>query len=351
MNQDPVATLIIVAYGRSDLVEALLDSISKHTPEAHEVIVVDNASPDDTAEQVRKHPSGPRLISAPHNLGYGGGVNLGVRNSSSESIVIMNSDLRVTQNWLTPLLEEINSNRAAIAAPLYIDEDRKIVESGASVTFDGHVHQCRTSFGGVKVVDHVSAACWAFKKQWFESMGGFDPTYGLGYYEDADLISAARLDKNSVVVVSKSRIIHRVGESFDSAATRFLSHRNHARNEARWRWLYREADHRAWNAEVTITHGRVAVIGDHPRLVSELRQQNISVATLGSIEELSNRNDRDDVVVIEHQLDEATEKAPRAEITTPGEISAALRRAGIAPNSRPPRPRFSSIASALSRRW
>ncbi len=351
MKLDPAATLIIVAYGRSDLVETLLDSISEHTPEAHEVIVVDNASPDDTAEQVRKHPSRPRLIQAPHNLGYGGGVNLGVRNSNSESIVIMNSDLRVTQNWLTPLLEEIGSDKAAIAAPLYIDENGKIVESGASVTIDGHVHQCQTSFSGVKVVDHVSAACWAFNKQWFESMGGFDPTYGLGYYEDADLISAARLEKNCVVVVSESKIIHRVGGSFDSTATRYLSHRNHARNEARWRWLYREADDRAWNEEISITHGRVAVIGNHPKLVNELRQQNISVATLGSVEELSNRKDRDDVVVVEHKLDEAAEKAPRAEITTPAEVSVALRRAGIAPSSTPPRPRFSSITSALSRRW
>ena len=351
MKQDPVAALIIVAYGRSDLVEALLDSISEHTPEAHEVIVVDNASPDDTAEQVRKHPSRPRLIQSPHNLGYGGGVNLGVRNSNSESIVIMNSDLRVTQNWLTPLLEEINSDNATIAAPLYIDENAKIIESGASVTFDGHVHQCQTSFSGTKVVDHVSAACWAFNKQWFESMGGFDPTYGLGYYEDADLINAARLDKDRVVVVSESKIIHRVGGSFDSVATRYLSHRNHARNGDRWRWLYKEANNRAWNAETTITHGRVAVIGNHPKLVSELRQQNISVATLRSVEELSNRKDRDDVVVVEHKLDEAADRAPRAEITTPGEVSAALTRAGIAPSSTPPRPRFSSIASALSRRW
>ena len=175
--------------------------------------------------------------------------------------------------------------------------------------------------------------------------------YKSQQYEDADLINAARLDKDRVVVVSESKIIHRVGGSFDSVATRYLSHRNHARNGDRWRWLYKEANNRAWNAETTITHGRVAVIGNHPKLVSELRQQNISVATLRSVEELSNRKDRDDVVVVEHKLDEAADRAPRAEITTPGEVSAALTRAGIAPSSTPPRPRFSSIASALSRRW
>ena len=79
MTQPPRATLIIVAYGRLDLVATLLDSIAEHTPEPHEIVVVDNASPDSSAAVLRKHPSQPRVIEAPRNLGYGGGVNLGVR--------------------------------------------------------------------------------------------------------------------------------------------------------------------------------------------------------------------------------------------------------------------------------
>ena len=45
MNQTPTTTLIIVAYGQPALTELLLDSIAQHTPEPHEVIVVDNDSP------------------------------------------------------------------------------------------------------------------------------------------------------------------------------------------------------------------------------------------------------------------------------------------------------------------
>ena len=72
MSCTPRATLAIVAYGQPDLVEDLLDSIVDNTPEAHEILVVDNASPDDTYERVQRHRSQPRLVKSERNLGYGG---------------------------------------------------------------------------------------------------------------------------------------------------------------------------------------------------------------------------------------------------------------------------------------
>ena len=351
MTQPLRATLIIVAYRRHDLVTTLLDSIAEHTPQPHEIVVVDNASPDSTTAVLKKHPSQPRVIEAPRNLGYGGGVNLGVREAAAKTTVIMNSDLQVTPNWLPPLLTAIESRAATIAAPLYVDPNGNVTESGASITADGHVHTSQIPDSGIKPVDHVSAACWAFDKQWFESVGGFDPTYGLGYYEDVDLANVARSHHNSVVVVNDSQIIHHTGGSFESGASQQLSHRNHARSERRWHWMYRGTAKTPWEGETAVTHGRVALIGHYPNIVRELREQNISVVTLNDVETLRQRANRDDVVVTQHKHTEAKQLAPRAQIAKPEDLLEALTRAGITPSSTPPNSRFHAITAARSRRW
>ncbi|MCH2628678.1 MAG: glycosyltransferase family 2 protein [Acidimicrobiales bacterium] len=351
MNQTPTTTLIIVAYGQPALTELLLDSIAQHTPEPHEVIVVDNDSPDDSAQRVANHPSRPYLIHAPTNLGYGGGVNLGVRKSNSKTLVIMNSDLQVTPNWWTPLTAAIELDSTTIAAPIYTDEQDHIIESGASITVDGHVHTSQTPVHGVKPVDHVSAACWAIDKQSFESLGGFDPAYGLGYYEDLDLINTHRLEKCNAVVVGDSKVIHHTGGSFQTTDANRLSHRNHARSAFRWQWLYKDTSRTVWDGESSFTHGRVAVVGDQPEIIRHLQTHNISVVTVTDIEQLQQRSYRDDVIVVQSDKERASQLAPRAEITTPDDLPNALQRAGIHPNTRPPRPRFSSIAATRSRRW
>ena len=351
MTEQPRATLIIVAYGRHDLVLKLLDSIEQHTPEPHELVIIDNAATTLDTPLIETHSSQPRVIEAPRNLGYGGGVNLGVRNSMAETVVIMNSDLQVTPKWLSPLLVTIEQQKATIAAPLYLDGSGNIIESGASITADGHVHESRLSNVALKPVDHVSAACWAFNKQWFEAMGGFDPTYGLGYYEDVDLVNAARSRNKRVVVVNDSRVIHHTGGTFNSEASRHLSHRNHARSAARWKWLYRGTGETLWEGETALAHGRVAVIGHHPDILRELQEQNISVVALEDPNDLYQRGHRDDVIVIEDRHDLVKRAAPRAEVTSPEGLSEALKRAGIAISERPPKPLFSAITTTRSRRW
>lgn len=351
MTDQPRTTLIIVAYGRADLVLELLDSIARHTPESHELVIIDNASMAADVQLIKAHPSQPRVLEAPRNLGYGGGVNFGVRNATTETVVIMNSDLQVTPQWLSPLLLVIEKQTATIAAPLYLDNKGNINESGASITADGHVHNSRIRGAALKPVDHISAACWAFNKQWFEAMGGFDPTYGLGYYEDVDLANVARSRKGRLVVVNDSKVIHHTGATFDSEASRHLSHRNHARSHTRWRWLYRGNATTPWDGETAVTHGRVALIGHHPDILRELQEHNISVVTLENPNELSRRKHRDDVVVTEHQHNEVRSAAPRAQVTTPEGIWEALKRAGIVPSATPPKPPFSAITATRVRRW
>ena len=62
-------SIVIVAYGKKMLTDRLLRSIEKYTPEKHEIIVIDNASPDDTSEWVISQFPEVRLMKSPVNLG------------------------------------------------------------------------------------------------------------------------------------------------------------------------------------------------------------------------------------------------------------------------------------------
>ena len=351
MTTQQAVSLIIITHGGGPMVENLLTSIAIHTEMAHEIVVFDNNSPDDTADRVQRHSSNPRLIRSARNLGYGAGINSAVRIASSDDIVIMNSDLRVTPGWLPPLVAALNENHVAIASPIYCDAEENPQETGAVITAEGHVHKHVVPVIGLKPVDHISAACWAFKKSWFESIGGFNPAFGLGYYEDVDVASLCSHYKRSVVVVDSSRVIHEENGSFETTQIRHLSHRNHARNAARWQWLYKGNFSRHTHTNAAISNGQVAIVGHYPDLTRELQAKYLSVTQLASIEELETRGHRDDVIVVDGDHELVESKAPRAEVTSPHDIYKALKRAGICLNSIPPRPLFSSISNVRSQRW
>ncbi|HCB37133.1 MAG TPA: hypothetical protein DEP66_02705 [Acidimicrobiaceae bacterium] len=250
----PAAGIVVVAYGRRPLLERLLRSIDEHTAPPHEVVVVDNDSPDDTVDWLRRNRPDVRLVQAGANLGYGQGVNLGVRHIRADAAVAMNSDVVVTAGWLEPLLEALARPGVVIAAPVQLGSDvpaaagGSVCERGARIGWDGLVHARRGAAprtpgrngdADVVPVDHASAACWAVDRAWFERNGGFDPLYGLGYFEDVDLVSLANSDGRQVVLALRSEVVHPGGGSFTPEAAAALTQRNHPRCAGRWEWQLR----------------------------------------------------------------------------------------------------------------
>ena len=352
-----MTSIVIVAYGKKMLTDRLLRSIEKYTPEKHEVIVIDNASPDDTSEWVVSHFPEVTLIKSPVDLGYGRGANLGVHYSQGEQVVIMNSDIIVTESWLSPLLEALQNPSVVIASPVYLDTELALAEAGSELTTDGHVHVHRRESETVRRVDHISAACWAINKNWFDRVGGFDPAYGLGYYEDVDLAALAAAQNRSVASVPHSQVIHESGGSFNNNLVTELSHRNHKRLSTRWSWLLRDHPRISnFTAETTRCHGRVAILGHdvESEFVASLCALNLSVVIVTNVDELRDRCSRDDVVVSKFfpsNVEQLKLLAPRAVHCNPAGIWDALSEAGIAANSTPPRLRFKLLNSVRDNQW
>ena len=94
----------MVVYGGGALAIDAVASLIEHTTKPFEVILVDNASRDDSVSAVRAGISGLKLIAENKNLGFGGGNNRAASEARAPIICMLNPDARVTAGWLDPLL-------------------------------------------------------------------------------------------------------------------------------------------------------------------------------------------------------------------------------------------------------
>ncbi len=104
-----MVSVIIVTYNGEKFIERLIKSVAEQTFRDLELIVVDNASKDKTVEIISefgKNSDFPLKIMMPEkNLGYTGGVNSGIRNSSGDFILILNQDTYLEKDFIEKALK------------------------------------------------------------------------------------------------------------------------------------------------------------------------------------------------------------------------------------------------------
>ncbi len=217
----PHVSIVIPVHGKIEYTLACLRSIANATPtEPFEVIVVDDASPDNTAA-VLGEVAGLRLICNESNLGFVGSCNAGATAARGEFLVFLNNDTQVTAGWTEGLLRcfELHPD-AGIAGSQLVYPDGRLQEAGAWVFSDASAWNIGRfssrkdpSLRYARTVDYVSGASLAIPRDFFLSLGGFDMRYAPGYYEDTDLAFAARAVGRSVWYVPDSIVIHAEGVS------------------------------------------------------------------------------------------------------------------------------------------
>ena len=202
---------VVVAYRSERHLGTCLDAIAADWPDGASVIVVDNASPDGSADVARHHPCHPRVLVSPRNLGFGGACNLALAASSADLLFFVNPDARLDHGTTAGLTAAIEADPAVAAAGPRIDDATGGLRA-ASAGFEpslrsvlGHFllfarlpwigryfPPVQLSFGSpAQLVDWISGAALMVRTDAFRGVGGFDPSMFM-YMEDVDLCRRLR---------------------------------------------------------------------------------------------------------------------------------------------------------------
>ena len=220
-STQPLVSVIIPIHGKVAYTLACLRSIANNAPNAPlEVIVVDDASPDDSAERLGQI-GGLRLLRNERNLGFVGTCNAGAIAARGEFLLFLNNDTQVTPNWLDGLLGCFSDrDDCGVAGSRLVYPDGRLQEAGGLVFADG---SCWTAgrfeqrdapaWRHRREADYVSGASLMIRARIFEQIGGFDQRYAPAYYEDTDLAFAVRALGLRVYYEPSSTVIHCEGIS------------------------------------------------------------------------------------------------------------------------------------------
>jgi GT2 family glycosyltransferase len=132
--------VVILNWNNRNFLQQFLPDVIKYTSDQAELIVVDNASTDDSISILENNFPGIRIIRNIENKGYAGGYNAALSEVDTEYIVLLNSDVSVTENWLNPLIQLMDENKNAGACQpkilSYTDADTFEYAGGAGGFID-----------------------------------------------------------------------------------------------------------------------------------------------------------------------------------------------------------------------
>ena len=228
--QDPDVSAVMVLYGGWQLALRAISALAEHTEPCYELILIDNASPDDTLARVEEHVEGATIIRNETNAGFGAASNQGAGLARGRYLCLLNSDALVEPGWLPPLLETLAEPGVGAAVPLFLNENGTVQEAGSVVDSIGHAHAVGTDgdpgsfeYRFRREVDFGSAACMLVRAGLFLEVGGFDELFSPAYFEDTDLCLRLREEGLVTVYQPRSRVVHiRHGSGTSERAWRLM---------------------------------------------------------------------------------------------------------------------------------
>lgn len=249
MNRFDVS-IIIPVFNRVEYTAACLESLAAHAPKSlsFELVVVDNASSDETPALLSRLAGDVVIERNEENLGFAKACNQGARRASGRILVFLNNDTEVHPGWLEPLVEELDAhpNTAAVGSRL-LYPDGRIQHAGVAIGRDQipfHVHS-QMDADDPRVTERrafeiVTAACVAIRRADFLAIGLFDEGFINGH-EDIDLCLRFRAAGRDVIYRPDSVVTHH-----ESVSEGRLDKRPHnvARTFAKWRERLVQDDYR-----------------------------------------------------------------------------------------------------------
>jgi GT2 family glycosyltransferase len=216
----PSIDVVIPVYNAPDLTRRCIDSIVAHLGQSVRYIYVqDDASGAETREMLDQLPyERVRVHHSVKNQGFGLSVNEAVGRSDATYVLVLNSDTESSEDFLPTLCAAMEADPKLAV----------IIPSGnyyAEYDFDRYPRQ----LGGYILTYRLRGYAFLIRRDVFQKIGGFDPVFGRGYYEDIDLGRRLDLLGWRMGVHPSATIYHKGGGSFGRSLS-YLELVRHNRN-------------------------------------------------------------------------------------------------------------------------
>ena len=239
----PKVAIVILSYNTRSLLERFLPGVLATDYANKEVWVVDNASSDESAKYVYDHFEDVKLLETKGNIGYAGGYNWALKQIEADYYVLLNSDVRVPENWLSPLVElaMTDKNIGAIQPKIKDAKETDMFEyAGAS---GGFLDKWGYPFCRGRIFDSLekddgqyndpmevfwaTGACMFVRAESFHKVGMLDADF-FAHMEEIDLCWRMQRMGYSVHVQPRSEVFHIGGGTLEEGSDRkyFLNFRN-----------------------------------------------------------------------------------------------------------------------------
>lgn len=236
-----VAVVILNWNGRK-LLAQFLPSVVKYSNQAT-VYLADNASTDDSVDFAKTNFPQIKIIRNTENGGYAKGYNEALKHLEEDIFVLLNSDVEVTENWLSPIVKHFETHpKTGIIQPKLLDYKKKthFEYAGAAGGFidkyaypycRGRIFETLEKDQGQYDEDQqifwASGACLCIRNEVFKTLGGLDETY-FAHQEEIDLCWRANNKGYRVMYIAQSKVYHLGGATLNQMNPKktFLNFRN-----------------------------------------------------------------------------------------------------------------------------
>jgi len=211
----PLVSIIILNYNAGNLLLECVESVLQTNYERFEIIIVDNASKDDSISICKEKFEEIQIIENKKNVGYCEGNNVGIRNAKGEFITILNPDTIVECNWLNELVNGYKTFGDGIYQPRFLTTDNhKILQGTGNMIHlfgfgfarnKGDIDEGQ--FNKPERIGYASGTCLFTSKKIMEKLDMFD-SFLFAYHDDLDLCWRAALEDIKSYYIPSSIVYH-----------------------------------------------------------------------------------------------------------------------------------------------
>jgi len=244
METQKIKTAVVVLnWNGKAWLEKFLANLVKHSQEAT-VFVADNASTDDSVDFVKSNFPSVKIIINASNGGYAKGYNDALKQIDAEYFVLINSDIEVTDGWLSPIIDLMDSDKKIAACqPKLLDyKKRNTFEyAGASGGFIDNLgypfcrgrifddlEEDKGQYNDAIEVFWATGACLFVRASHYNEVGGLDEDF-FAHQEEIDLCWRLK-NKGYKIMVQPKSVVYHVGGGTLNAGSPFKTHLNFRNN-------------------------------------------------------------------------------------------------------------------------